>query len=122
MPFVRQFHTLLQKSNQNIIIKNLDDSIEMQNFDTNFDLISTKKILDGKYSFVDVYFDINEDDTIYGIINVQKNSLIHLYINDKVIIETDFFHPINKMTKNLIENKIERYGHFIDKKLEISKL
>jgi len=86
MPFVRRFHTLLKSSNQNIIINNLDHSLKMQNFDYNFNLISSKKLLDGSYSFVDVWFDINEDNTIYGVINAYKNSILYLYINDKVII------------------------------------
>lgn len=69
MPFERQFHTLLQKSYKNIIIKNMDSSIEVENFDTNFNLISTKKLLDGKFTFADVWFDITENNIVYGIIN-----------------------------------------------------
>lgn len=87
MPFVRRFYTLVKNSTQTIIINNLDNSLKMQRFDYNFDLISSKELLDGSYSFVDVWFDINEDNTIYGIINAHKNNIMYLYINDKVVIK-----------------------------------
>jgi hypothetical protein len=87
MSFTRKFHTFIKKPHQNIVMKISDSCIEMQNFNSNFDLISSKKIIDGKYSFVETWFDINNDNTIYGVINAEKNSLMHLYINDKVIIK-----------------------------------
>lgn len=39
--------------------------------------------------------------------------------NDKVIIETDFFQSQNKSIKNLIEEKANAFGHFLDKKVEV---
>ncbi|MDR3596485.1 hypothetical protein [Clostridium sp.] len=91
MSFTRRFHTLIQKPNQNIIINSLDTSIKIQNFSLNSNLISSKKIISGKYSFIDVWFDIDEYGNVYGLINAEKNSLMHLYINDKVIIKNTLF-------------------------------
>ena len=38
---------------------------------------------------------------------------------DKVVIETEFFKPPNKPSKKLIEKAAERYGRFLDKKVEM---
>lgn len=87
MSFIRKFGTLIKKSNKNITNINLDNGIELYNYSPNFDLISSKKILDGAYSFTDVWFDINKNDTLYGIINAKNNNIVHLYINDKIIVK-----------------------------------
>ena len=101
MSFIRKFATLIKKSNKNIININLDNGVELYNYSPDFNLILSKKILDGAYSFADVWFDINENDTLYGIINTQKNKIVHLYINDKIIVITSVLRGIkNKiMTK-----------------------
>jgi hypothetical protein len=88
MPFVRMFNTLIKKYNKNIIFNISKNNISMQNYDAEFNLLSSKEIVKGNYSFIDAWFDINEqDNTIYGIINEQKNSLLYLYINDKIILK-----------------------------------
>lgn len=88
MAFVRMFNTLIQKYNKNIIFNISNNNIIMQNYSNEFTLLFSKEIVKGNYSFVDIWFDINEqDDTIYGIINEQNNSLLYLYINDKIILK-----------------------------------
>jgi hypothetical protein len=39
--------------------------------------------------------------------------------NDKVIVDTEFFHQPNKKIKRLIENTAEKYGRFLAKKVEL---
>lgn len=116
MTFERKFNTLIQKYNKNIIIKISDNNITLQNLNSNFDLLSSREILNGNYSFIDVWFDINEDDdTIYGIINSEKNSLIHLYINNKVIIKNTLLNYDSKLfdIKFLYIKKLNGSTHII---------
>ena len=39
--------------------------------------------------------------------------------DDKIIVDTDFFQPYKKSSKNLIEIVAVTFGHFLDKKIEI---
>lgn len=39
--------------------------------------------------------------------------------NDTVIIETEFFHSSGKKERNLVEEAAERYGAFLEKKVEV---
>lgn len=87
MSFIRKFETLMRKSNKDIANINLDKGIEVYNYSPEFNLISSKKILEGSYTFADLCFDINEDDTIYGLVSIQKSNLMYLYINNKIILK-----------------------------------
>lgn len=78
MTFMRKFHTILQKSNNNICRIDSEDGITLSNYDNNFNLISQKKLLEGTFSFLDYWFDISENDRIYGIVN-DKNGLLYSF-------------------------------------------
>lgn len=90
MSFIRKFESLIKKSNENIINIKLDDGVEIYNYSSDFKLISQKRLLAGNYSFADICFDINEDDTLYGVVNENSN-LSYLYINNKIILKNRFF-------------------------------
>lgn len=87
MSFIRKFETLMRKSNKDIANINLDKGIEIYNYSPEFNLRSSQKILEGIYTFADLCFDINEDDTLYGLVSIQKSNLMYLYINDKIILK-----------------------------------
>ncbi|EKQ54026.1 MULTISPECIES: hypothetical protein [unclassified Clostridium] len=121
MSFVRKFGTLLQKTNQDIVNIDIDDDIYIKTFNSNLQLISSKKILPGAYTFPDIWFDINKNDSIYGVANVNKNSIIHFYINHKVIIKNTILEYDSSAfsiqflyTKN-IENNTHIIYYLIDK-------
>ena len=74
MTFMRKFDTLLQNSNDNMCkIDSSDNGINITNYDQNFKVISIKKILTGNFAFLDYWFDINKNDSLYGIVNNKIN-------------------------------------------------
>lgn len=89
MSFEKEFKTYLVKSNNNISEISLLNGVSLNNYDNKFNINSSKKIISGSHSFVDTYFDIDENDSIYGLINSKRGSLIYIYSNDQYIIKTD---------------------------------
>lgn len=88
MPFINKTEILIQKSNKNSTIFNLDKNIVYNSIDSNFNKLSSHKIIDGNYCFVDIWLDINNDDSIYGVINDKKGKLLNVNIKDDVIDKT----------------------------------
>ncbi|WP_297425168.1 hypothetical protein [Clostridium sp.] len=115
MSFIRKFGTLFQKTNQNIVNIDIDDDVYIKTFSNNLKLISSKKILTGAYSFPDIWFDINKNDSIYGVANVNKNSIIHFYINHKAIIKNTIleYDPSAFSIQFLYIKNIENNTHII---------
>lgn len=88
MPFIKKFETIIYKSDKSISKLTTDNGVFFYNFDSDFNLISKKKILPGNYSFVDIWFDIDKNNHLYGLINTKDSSLLYSYINDKVLLKT----------------------------------
>ncbi|HSQ34048.1 MAG TPA: hypothetical protein VLM81_04065, partial [Peptostreptococcaceae bacterium] len=88
MPFINKTEILIQKSNKNLTIFNLDKNIIYDSIDSNFNKLSSHKIIDGNYCFVDIWLDINNDDSIYGVINDKKGKLLNVNIKDDIIDKT----------------------------------
>ena len=87
MTFMRKFDTLLQNSNDNMCkIDSSDNGINITNYDQNFKVLSVKKILTGNFAFLDYWFDINKNDSLYGIVNNKSGSLIYYNIRNNYII------------------------------------
>lgn len=99
MSFIENFESLIKKSNNYISNITLDDGITLYNYDSNFNLLSSKKLIDGDFSFADYWFDINKSDLLYGLINDKNGSFMHYYINDNFIIKNNIlkYNP-NKIT------------------------
>ena len=89
MSFEKEFKTYLIKSNKNVSEISLINGVSLNNYDNKFNIISSKKIISGSQSFVDTYFDIDENDSIYGLINSKRGSLIYIYSNDQYLIKTN---------------------------------
>ena len=89
MSFEKEFKTYLIKSNKNVSEISLINGVSLNNYDNKFNIISSKKIISGSQGFADTYFDIDKNDSIYGLINSKRGSLIYIYSNDQYIIKTD---------------------------------
>ena len=89
MSLEKEFKTYLIKSNKNVSEISLINGVSLNNYDNKFNIISSKKIISGSQGFADTYFDIDKNDSIYGLINSKRGSLIYIYSNDQYIIKTD---------------------------------
>lgn len=89
MTFLRQFCTLLQKSNGNIYKIESKDGIILNSFNKNFELITSKKLLEGSFSFLSYWFDIAKDDNIYGVINDKNGTIINYNVINNYIIKSN---------------------------------
>lgn len=87
MTFMRKFNTLLHKSNNKIYIIDAEDGINLSIYDINFNLLNSHKILNGKFAFIDYWFDLTSSDEIYGVINNKIDSLIHVKIYNNSILK-----------------------------------
>ena len=90
MTFMRKFDTLLHKSNGNLCKIDSQDGITIYNYDNNFNLLSSKKLMDGDLSFLDFWFDIDANDNIYGLINDKMGTLLSYKISNKYIFKSKF--------------------------------
>lgn len=101
MSFVKKFKTLIKKSDDSLIEFNMDKGITITSFNPNHEILYSKKIFAGDYSFVDTYFDIDENDAIYGLINSIENSLIYVTLRNNNLTKT----PILKFNPSLYSIK-----------------
>ncbi|MBN1038997.1 hypothetical protein DVW12_09815 [Clostridium botulinum] len=113
MTFLRTFDTLLHKSDNHFYKINSKNGITLYNYAYNFQLISSKKIIDGNFSFVDYWFDISTNDAIYGIINNKKNALLYTYITNKYIIKSTLikYDPDSTCIKFICIKNIDETTH-----------
>lgn len=91
MAFEKDLKTLLIKSNKNISEISFSEGISINNYNDKFNLLSNKKIISGSQGFADCYFDIDINDSIYGLINTKKGGLLYIYCNDNSLSSTEIF-------------------------------
>lgn len=96
MSFINRTDALIRKSNNHIAKFNLDNNLIYHNIDNNLNESYSCKVLDGLYSFADINLDINNDDSIYGLVNDKKGKLINLHIKDDSIDKTTLIKYDNK--------------------------
>lgn len=80
MPFIKEFETILRKADKSIYKLSLTNGITCSYIDPNLNLISSNNILKGKYNIYDVWFDLDINNTMYGIINDKVSGYLS-YIN-----------------------------------------
>lgn len=85
MTFVNKTKFILRKSDNNLVIFNIDDNIKYNVLDYNLDLITSKILYSGNFSYINCWFDIDKNDFIYGIINDSNGKLININIKDDVL-------------------------------------
>lgn len=88
MTFMRKFDTIIQQSNKKISKITSDNGLTLYNYDQNYKLTNYKNILSGEFSFLDYWFDIDENDNIYGLVHDKKDYLIYYSIRDNFIVKT----------------------------------
>lgn len=115
MAFLRKFTTIINKSDKEIYKIDSEDGINLSSYDINFNIIYSKKIIKGDYSFVDYWFDITSSNKLYGIINNKIDSLIYFHITDKIMIKNIFIKYNSKSTyiKFLYIKELKKSTHII---------
>ena len=81
---------LIKKSNEDFIEFNLDCGIEYKFIQKDLQKIYSEELMDGSFSFVDIYMDIDNDDNIYGILNDKQGKICSISIDDHIKINTIF--------------------------------
>ncbi|MDO5517087.1 MAG: hypothetical protein Q4F66_05990 [Clostridium sp.] len=115
MTFMRKFDTLLRKSNNTMCKIDSQDGINLYIYDNNFRLLSSKELLDGDFSFLDYWFDIDINNNVYGIINDKKGTLLSYNITNKYLIKNSLlkYNPDEKFIKFVyINSNTERTNIF----------
>ena len=120
MTFMRKFNTLLRNSDNKIYILDSEDGINISVYDMNFKLLSSKKIADGSFSFVDYWFDLTSSDQIYGIINNKIDSLIYIRITDRLVVKSLLlkYDPETTFIKFITIKNLENSSHIFYYKLD----
>lgn len=91
MSFLYEVYTLIRKSDKTLSIFNLDNNIVYKNFDCNLNNLYSENIIDGDFSFADTWFDIDDNDNIYGVVNNKKGKLVNIDIKNNNIKDTTIF-------------------------------
>jgi len=122
MAFMRNFHTILQKSNNNICKIDCKDGITLSNYDYHFNLISQKKLLNGTFSFLDYWFDISENDKIYGIVNDKNGLLYYFNLKNNYVIRNTLlkYAPESNFIKFVYIKNIKDCTHVIYYSIDVS--
>lgn len=89
MSFLREYGTILKRSDGIICSIGYNNGIFID-FDGEKNTYN-KKIIDGDLSFVDVWFDIDNKDKIYGVINDNKGSMFYLEYKNNIINKTNIY-------------------------------
>lgn len=104
MPFIDKTSILIENSaNQYLNLFELEDNIICTSIDFHLNNIDSNIIIDGKYSFIDIWLDIDKNENIYGILNNKKGRLENLNISNNrikrnTIIKYDYKNFLIKFT------------------------
>ncbi|MCR8744521.1 hypothetical protein [Romboutsia lituseburensis] len=100
MSFFNDAYIFIRKSDKTINVFDLNKHILYNRLDSNLNNLYSDIIIDGDFSFADTWFDITDNDTIYGVINDKKGKLININITNDNFINTTIF-------------KYDHYNYFI---------
>ena len=85
MSFLYKTNILIQNLNDEMYLFDLDKDVLYTKLDSNLNKLSSEKLIEGDFSFVDLCLDIDNENNIYGVINNKKGKLINIDIKDDVI-------------------------------------
>lgn len=115
MSFKKGFIIMLKKSNEEYFMLDIAEGITL--YDLNYDckIMNKNKIAHEKYTFVDLWVDINEYDEIYGIVNNSDGELIYIFIKGNKIYRTNLLKYDNRkiVIKYPYINKINEDIHIL---------
>lgn len=84
MTFINKTKFIFKKSDNNLVVFNIDNNLEYKVLDNNLNELISDKLYNGKFSYVNTWFNIDENDLIYGIIDDSKGKLIDITINNEI--------------------------------------
>lgn len=120
MSFERKFNTLLGKSDNSLYELSYDNGIELYIYDKDSKLKYKKKFVTGNYNFSNTFFDVDNKDSVYGVIYTKDNTLLYTYINQEHIYKSTLLkidNPNFKITFpyiKKIDNKIHLFYYLVD--------
>lgn len=85
--FIKKFEPLFIKSNKYISKISFHEGTIIYNYDNNFNLLSSYKILSNSYNFDDAWFDVSDNDDIYGLVNCLDGNMIYILLKDNHLIK-----------------------------------
>ena len=85
MSFIDKTNILIKKNNNDLYYFDLDKDIIFSKISKVNNVLESKKLFNGDYSFVDIWLDTNEKDNIYGIINDKRGRILNLNINESSV-------------------------------------
>ncbi len=120
MSFERKFNTLLGKSDNSLYELSYDNGIELYIYDKNSKLKYKKKFVSGNYNFSNAFFNVDNKDSVYGVIYTKDNTLLYTYINQQHIYKSTLLKIDNPKLKitfpyiKKIDNKIHLFYYLVD--------
>ena len=100
MAFSSKLRTLIRKSDGSTIKVTSDNGINFSTYDNKLNLQHSYLISSENSDFTDYYFDINKNDSIYGLILSKKKEIFYTYINDKIMFKKSLF-TIDSLDENI---------------------
>lgn len=86
MPFLDKTSILIEHStNNSLSIFELDDNIIYTNIDSSGKNVNSKILINGKYSFIDIWLDIDKNENIYGLLNNKKGKIENLTLDNDTL-------------------------------------
>ena len=82
MSFIDKTNIVIKKNNNDLYYFDIDKDIVLTKINNKKDILLSKILFTGDYSFVDIWLDTNEKDNIYGIINDKKGKILNLNIEE----------------------------------------
>ncbi|CUQ25600.1 Uncharacterised protein [Clostridium paraputrificum] len=120
MSFKRKFNTLIRKSDNSICEFSNDNGIELYIYDKNKEPICKKRLVTGINGFSNSFFNIDSNDSIYGIVSSKDNPLLYFYISSKFIYKSELLKSSNSIEKitfpyiKKIGDKIHIFYYLVD--------
>ena len=115
MSFERKFNTLLGKSDNSLYELSYDNGIELYIYDKDSKFKYKKKFVSGNYNFSNAFFNVDNKDSVYGVIYTKDNTLLYTYINQEHIYKSTLLKIDNPKLKitfpyiKKIDNKIHLF-------------
>lgn len=121
MSFSRDFITILKNRNDDIYEIKSQNGLIISRYGKGNELVYSKKLFDGHFDFIDHWFEIDNNDAIYGIVNDKKGSLIYILIKDNIIVKKQLLNfntnqiAIKYVYIKIINNSINIFYYYSDK-------
>lgn len=97
MCFTRDFITILKNQNNDLYKIDSQNGLTISKYNSKNTLIYSKRLFTGSYTFIDYWFDIDNNDTVYGLINNKEGALTYIQIKGTIIIKKHLIdYDINK--------------------------